>query len=538
MDFLQPWIPHLAALGSLIAGIALTWFLCRTKTTTLRALYEERCKASKKAIVDLEAGCANLEAEVQQLRHTEAISLKRQSQLEMMVHTQQRAVEEKEQLLREAEHRMSQNFKALTAEALKATQEEFLHQARATFSSQQQEATSELEQRRVAVETLVKPVAATLNKVESKIGELERARHASEATLSEQVRQMASAQVGLQKETASLAKALRQPAGTGRGRWGEMRLLRVVELAGMQEYCDFVTPSDAERDNESGPQRPDLVVKLPTGRLIAVDSHAPLEAYLAATEAVDESKQAEELKRHANLVADHLAELASPAYREQFWKAPEFIVLFLPSEAIFSAILAEDPSLLERGIEKGVILATPTTLVALLRAAASGWRQEGLAERARNISEVGRELHSRVSALIGHVAEMGQSLDATVKNYNSAIGALERSVLPGAQQLSELGATPQEEALPALPEVDRAVLQPQTNLSSLPLSDDMNSMAATGEVPDAAFEGFTDPAPARRAKVKIKAKTKAAPSAGPEPPDADAAAGDLRAALEPQKKAG
>ena len=243
METLEPWIPHLSGLGGFVVGLVLTWFMLRARGQAVQARYEERSRAAHKAIVDLEAGCANMEAEVRQLRHTEANSLKRQAGLEILAQTQQRAVEEKEQLLKEAEYRMAQNFKALSTEALRTTQNEFLQLARSTFTSQQKEATSELEQRRVAVETLVKPVAVSLNKVESRIVDLEQARQESAATLSEQVRQLAEIQSGLQRETSTLTQALRQPAG--RGRWGEVQLKRVVELAGMQEFCDFVTPAEA-----------------------------------------------------------------------------------------------------------------------------------------------------------------------------------------------------------------------------------------------------------------------------------------------------
>ncbi|MEO1844883.1 MAG: DNA recombination protein RmuC [Akkermansiaceae bacterium] len=513
MDFLEPWIPHLAALGGVIVGAIVTWFVCRSNTQALRARFDERSRTAEKSIADLEAGCANLEAETCQLRHSEAVSLKRQSNLEILVQTQERGLEEKRQLLKEAEYRMSQNFKALSRDALKATQTEFLELARSTFDSQQREATSELEQRRVAVETLVRPVAAILTKVENRIVDLEKARQATETTLSEQVRQMATAQIGLQRETAQLVKAIRQPSG--RGRWGEVQLTRVVELAGMQKFCDFYTPG--ENGEGAGPQRPNLIVNLPNGRIIAVDARAPLEAYLASVEAIDDEKHTQEMKRHAGMIGKHLAELASPRYRAQFLKKPEFIVLFLPSESFLSAALAEDPGLLERGIEQGVILATPATLVALLRSAAIGWRQEGVAEQARAISEAGRELYAHVSSLAEHVAKVGQSLDTTVQNYNVAIGSLEGSVLPGARKLSSLGVASQSSQLPAVAEIDHSVRHPRADLSRLPLSNRMDSMAATGEVPDASFEGFTDPAPFSDS-------------------DADAAADDLRAALARQEK--
>ncbi len=392
----------------------------------------------------------------------------------------------------------------------------------------------------------MKPVASTLSKVESRIGEWEKARSNAETTLNEQVRQMASLQAGLQKETASLVKALRQPAG--RGRWGEVQLKRVVELAGMQEYCDFVTPTEGEHDGSPGPRRPDLVVKLPTGRLIAVDSRVPLEAYLAAVESEEESERAGNQRRHAALVAQHMAELASPAYLAQFRNPPEFVVLFFPGESFMSAALSEQPGLLEHGIEQGVILATPTTLVALLRAAAAGWHQEGIAEKARGISQAGRELYTHANALAQRVAQVGETLDATVQHYNRAVGSLEEGVLASARKLAgyDVGAPAGQSPPAPVPEIDLRLRPPRPDLSSLPLASDMNSMAATGEVPEDSFEGFTEPAAGRssgakarsaRTRVKIKSSRKSAPIGGEEP-GAEGAAGDLRAALEQQKRAG
>lgn len=456
MEFLEPWLPHLTGIFGIALGTVVTWFLCRNKAQTMSVRFEERAKASRKSIADLEAGSANLEAEVRQLRHSEAVALKRQSELELLAQTQQRGLAEKQQLLKDAENRIAQNFKALSIETLRDTQREFLKYAHDTFDSQQREATSELEQRRIAVETLVKPVAATLNKVESRIGDLERARRESETTLGEHVRQMAHAQLGLQKETALLAKALRQP--TGRGRWGEVQLQRVVELSGMQNYCDFYAPTD--QGNSQGRQRPNLVVNLPGDRIIAVDAHASLEAYLSAVEAPDDEMQSREMKRHAQIVSQHLAQLASPEYHAQFSKQPEFTVLFLGSESFLTAALNEEPNLLERGIEQGVILATPSTLIALLRSAAVGWRQEGIAEQARNVSDAGRELYSLVSTLAAHVTKVGQSLDATVQSYNTAIGTLENGVLPGARKLSSLGVPTQPGNLPAVTRAKEEVKLP------------------------------------------------------------------------------
>ena len=463
---LDPWLPHLVATAGTAIGAALAWFLCRSKAHTVCARYEERDRAARKSVADLEAGCANLEAEVRQLRHSEAVALRRQSELELLAQTQQRGLVEKQQLLKDAETRMARNFKAMSLETLRDTQREFIKYAHDALDSRQKEATSELEQRRMAVETLVKPVATTLNKVESRIKDLERARRETETTLGEHVRKMASAQLSLQKETAQLVKALRQPSG--RGRWGELQLQRVVELSGMQNYCDFYTPTEAEQSGADGLQRPNLVVNLPGNRIIAVDAHASLEAYLAAVESTDEETHQREMRRHAALVSRHLDALTTPRYAAQFNAKPEFTVLFLPGEGFLTAALGEEPDLLERGIERGIILATPSTLIALLRSAAVGWRQEGIAEKARTVSAAGRELYGHVNHLAKHIVKIGRSLDGTVRDYNAALGTLEQGVLPSTRKLSNLGIPAHPSKLPAVSRarVTEEVLTPSTDEES------------------------------------------------------------------------
>jgi DNA recombination protein RmuC len=277
---------------------------------------------------------------------------------------------------------------------------------------------------------------------------------------------MASAQLSLQKETAQLVKALRQPSG--RGRWGELQLQRVVELSGMQNYCDFYTPTEAEQSGADGLQRPNLVVNLPGNRIIAVDAHASLEAYLAAVESTDEETHQREMQRHAALVSRHLDALTTPRYAAQFNAKPEFTVLFLPGEGFLTAALGEEPDLLERGIERGIILATPSTLIALLRSAAVGWRQEGIAEKARTVSAAGRELYGHVNQLAKHIVKIGRSLDGTVRDYNAALGTLEQGVLPSTRKLSNLGIPAHPSKLPAVSRarVREEVLTPSTDEES------------------------------------------------------------------------
>jgi len=547
MDLLPAALPYLICAGGVCVGSIVTWLIYRSRVATERVRSEERRKAADKAIVDLEAGAANLEAEVQQLRHTERALLKRQGELEVLLQTQQKSLAEKQQLLQETERRMAQHFKSLSAEVLKSSQQEFLHVARTAFEGQKKEAASELEQRRIAVETLVRPVAQSLDHVQNRITELERARQKAYSGLVEQVRQLAGTQLDLQRETAALVKALRQPAT--RGQWGDIQLRRVVELAGMQDHCDFVTAGP-------GPSRtpdPDLIVNLPAGKQIVVDSKAPMDAYFEASQTDDEAVRAEALKRHAARIADHMRQLSSEQFRGRLPADPEFTVLFLPSESFFSAALTQDPTLIEKGMEAGVVLATPITLIALLRAVAAGWRQEAVAENARRISEAGRELYSKVRTLAGDFSGVGRSLDAAVKSYNKTVGALDTRVLPSARRLHDLGAAPENAALPEVAEIETLPREPR-NLpgpaehgASCPSSEHGRSeeppaveepratasLAATGELDEDSFEGFTGPEnddPHARPAASSQSESNDA-SHPADDPDPEGAAGDLRAAL-------
>lgn len=454
---------YVAALAGFLIGILFTWLLMRAVLHTERARTDERQRGAQKSIADLEASTARQDAEIRQLRHTEQTLLKSQGELETMLAGQQKASAEQKTLLETAETRLSETFKSLSHDALRSSQEQFLHLARTALHSQQIEARGDLDKRRDAVESMVKPVADSLEKIQLRIGDLEKAREGAYATLHQQVHQMVASQRDLQRETGQLVKALRQPAG--RGQWGEIQLRRVVEMAGMVEYCDFTTQTTTT-DSEGRRLRPDLIVKLPAGQQIIVDSKTPMDAYLDALEAQDDASRESALQRHAKQVSDHVRKLASKAYQHQFTPTPEFVVLFLPSESFFSAALAQDPGLIEKGVEQGIILATPTTLIALLRAVSFGWRQEALAKNAHQISEVGRELYSRVSTLTDHFARMGRSLEATVSNYNKTLGSLEARVLPSARKLENLGATPEQASLPEPSSVDLAPREPRPALST------------------------------------------------------------------------
>ncbi len=352
-----------------------------------------------------------------------------------------RAIDERRELLQQAQNALTDAFRSLAADALNRNNEQFLTLARENLTALEARALADLDSRHKSIEGVVTPVKETLQKMDDQLRAIESSRGQAYAVLSTQLQSMAQTQSALRSETANLVKALRAPIV--RGRWGEIQLRRVVEIAGMVKHCDFL--EQHSYDGPEGKLRPDLRVLLPGGKNLIVDAKAPLQAYLDSLEAPSEENKVARLKDHARQVREHMGKLAAKSYWDYLKPSPEFVVLFLPGEAFFSAALEQDSSLIEHGVNQRVILATPTTLIALLRGVAYGWGQEQVAENAQRISELGKELYDRLASTAAGIAALGAALRSCVDKYNRTAGSLESRLLPAARRFRELGISAKEE---------------------------------------------------------------------------------------------
>jgi len=426
-------------LGALVGGIV-AWLALKAKS---HRAFDDGRAASATEVAALNERAVAKDRELQKLQQTydaetvESNDLRQQNaRLQAEVEGERRAAHERNESFKRVTDELAEKFKALSRDALKDNNQEFLNLAHATLEKFQANAKGDLEQKQQAIDQLVKPLKDSLEKVDGKIEAMERLRAGAYSGLIEQVKTLASSQQQLQAETGNLVKALRTPHV--RGRWGEIQLRRVVELAGMVQYCDF---SEQETiANEDGRLRPDVIVRLPGNRTIVVDAKVPFEAFYESISTADDAIRLERLKEHARLVRTHIVALSRKSYWEAVQPTPEFVLLFLPGESFYSAALEQDPKLIEDGINQKVIIATPTTLIALLKAISYGWQQEQRAANADEVGKLGKELYDRLRTFLSHFSDIGKNLDRALESYNKGVGSLEARVLVTARKFKERNA--------------------------------------------------------------------------------------------------
>lgn len=426
-------------LGLVVGGI-IGWLIASSKAKSAEAVNTELRKQVQQK-----------ENEVNQTR--KELDSERQSRVEAMTRLEesQKNLEEQKTLLEVMKKEMTDTFNALSKAALESSNESFLTLASERLGKIVEETKGRLGEHQTAMDGMIKPLSDALKRYEEQIKAMEDSRHKAYGSLEEQLRTLSLTHETLQKETSNLVSALRKPQV--RGRWGEMQLRRVAELSGMSMHCDFTEQQSV--DTEKGKIKPDMVVHLPMDREIVVDSKVSLEACLDAASAQTEEERKAKMEKHAQQVRAHMNRLASKEYWSQFSKSPEFVVLFIPGESFLSSAIEVDNTIIEDGIEKRVIIATPTTFIALLRAIAYGWRQEQLTKNAQAISELGRQLYERMNTLAQHLENVGSALDKAIGAYNKAVGSMESRVLPSVRKFKELGVTGAEE-IPALEQIDHA----------------------------------------------------------------------------------
>jgi len=430
----------LLATGCAAIGAAVSLLFCRMQATALT----ERKRALEQDLAAARAAADRQAAEIRAL--TEA-----RSALDATLASERRSTQEKLELLQDASEQLKAQFKSLAASALDSNNANFLQLAKSVLQNYQTQATGELAQKEQAVKNLVEPIAESLKGMNQQIQDLEKARAEAYGTLTSQVASLLDTQKALQAETGNLVKALREPQA--RGRWGELQLRRVLELSGMLQYCDFkeqLSFSDDERRF-----RPDVIVDLPGGKQVVVDAKVPLTAYLSALESPDELGRNICLNEHARQVRNHIDSLAGKAYWSHLPCTPEFVVLFLPGEVFFRAAMDADAELIEYGVSQKVIVTSPTTLIALLKAVAYGWNQKNLAESAKKISDAGKTLYERLCTMTEHLERMGKRLGGAVESYNDLVASMERRVLPEARKFPDLDRSLAAESLPEPKQLER-----------------------------------------------------------------------------------
>ncbi|HEY7534003.1 MAG TPA: DNA recombination protein RmuC [Nitrospiraceae bacterium] len=441
---LTTWFLGGVALGALVAGFLVAARI-RSQIPGQLLTLTERSQRAETLADELRRQLEDDRTSLGQARHELSETVRERAVAEARAAEAGRHIEEQKTLLAQSRQELAETFQALSGEALKQNNDAFLQLAKVAFESLQIEAKGDLTRRQQAIDSIVQPLQDALKRYDEQLRQMEVARQTAYGGLDQHLKLLAESQQRLQQETGNLVNALRMPAI--RGRWGEITLKRVAELSGMVAHCDFIEQESVTVDD--GRLRPDMVVKLPGGRQVIVDAKTILAGYLDAHEAPTEERRVEGLRRHAAQVRARMDELSLKAYWSQFDHAPEFVVLFLPGEQFLGAALEQDPRLIEDGFSRGVVLATPTTLMALLRAVAYGWRQEQLTAHADEAGRLGKDLYERMAVLAEHLNDVGQALGKSVSAYNKAVGSLENRILPAARRFKDLGVSTDKD-IPAL----------------------------------------------------------------------------------------